>query len=78
LAHRFRCAAAIFLGADADILRLLPFRVGVEFVDNSRRAEITLSSFFSSFLVLARSVRKVFIISTISMVAMQSPVSFRD
>ncbi len=37
LAHRFRCAAAIFLQA-AESVRLLPFWVGVEFApDNSRR-----------------------------------------
>jgi hypothetical protein len=69
-AHRFRCAAAIFLRADADILCLLPFR-GVEFEeDSSRRAEITLSSFFSSFLVWERSARNVLIISTISILGM--------
>jgi len=36
-AHRFRCAAAIFLRAAADILRLLPFRVGIGFVKESSR-----------------------------------------
>jgi hypothetical protein len=72
-AHRLRCAAPIFLRAAADILRLLPFRVGTEFVeDSSRIAEITLSSFFSSFRVRARSVRNVFLISAVPMVAIQS------
>jgi hypothetical protein len=59
----------MFLRAAAGIFRLLPLRFGSEFVDNSRRAEITLSSLASSFRVWARSIRNVFIISAISMVA---------
>jgi len=66
----FALCRTYFLRAAADILRLLPFRVGPEFVkDNWRRAEITLSSLVSSFRVWALSVCKVFVMSVISMVA---------
>ena|SRR6266852_1385921 len=65
-AHRFRCAAPIFLRAAADILRLFLLRIVVEFVDNPRSAEITLSSLFRSLFVWERSMRSAFMILAIS------------
>src|ERR1700674_1453193 len=74
-AQRSLCALAMLLRPAADSLRLFPRRTGAEFAENSRSAEITFSSFFSSFRVWERSILNVLIISVISMAGIWSPGS---